>query len=71
MSGSNLFHSLMTLGMKYSDFLKYSDLQETVLNKLTCRRELLIDGSQLVCRMVDQLKKTLFSKQHLLARLLR
>ena len=43
MSGSNLFHPVMTLGMK--EFLKYSDLQETILNKLTCRRELLIDGS--------------------------
>ena len=42
-SGSNLFHPIMTLGMK--EFLKYSDLQETILNKLTCRRELLIDGS--------------------------
>ena len=29
MSGFNLFHSLMTLGMK--EFLEYSDLQETVL----------------------------------------
>ena len=43
-SGSNLFHSLMTLGMK--DFLKYSKLQETVLNELTCRREFLIDGGK-------------------------
>ena len=42
MTGFNLFHSLMTLGMK--EFLKYSDLQETVLNELTCQRELLIDG---------------------------
>ena len=40
--GSNLFHSLITLGMK--EFLKYLGLQETVLNELTCRRELLIDG---------------------------
>ena len=44
MSGSNLFHSLVTLGMK--ELLKYSDLQETVLNELTCRRELLIGGSR-------------------------
>ena len=35
MSGSNLFHSLMTLGMK--EFLKYSDLREIVLNELTTR----------------------------------
>ena len=28
------------------EFLKYSDLQETVLNELTCRRELLIDVSK-------------------------
>ena len=45
MSGSNLFYSLMTSGMK--EFLKYSDLRETILNELTCRRELLIDGSKL------------------------
>ena len=32
MSGSNLPHSLMTLGIK--EFLKYSDLQETVLDDL-------------------------------------
>ena len=44
MSGSNLFHSLMTLEMK--EFLKYSDLQETVLSELTCQRELLIDDSR-------------------------
>ena len=37
MSGSNLFHSLMTLGMK--EFLKYSDLQETVIDKLTRHQE--------------------------------
>ena len=43
MPGSNLFHSLMTLGMK--EFLKYSDLQETILKELTSRRELLIDVS--------------------------
>ena len=33
MSGSNLFYSIMKLGMK--EFWKYSDLQETVLNELT------------------------------------
>ena len=55
MSGSSLFHSLMTLGMK--EFLKYSDLQETVLNELTCRRELLIIGVNHKCRVADQLKK--------------
>ena len=44
MSGSNLSHSLVTLGMK--EFLKYSDLQETVLNKLTCRQERLIGGNR-------------------------
>ena len=44
MPGSNLFHSSMTFGMK--EFLKYSDLQETILKELTCRRELLIDGSR-------------------------
>ena len=32
------------LGM--NKFLKYSDLQETVLNELTRRLELLIDGSK-------------------------
>ena len=42
-SGNSVFHSLMALGMKE---LKYSDLQETVLNGLTCRRELLIDSSK-------------------------
>ena len=26
------------------EFLKYSDLQDTMLNELTCRLELLIDG---------------------------
>ena len=35
MSGSNLSHSLMILGMK--EFLRYSDLQDTELNELTCR----------------------------------
>ena len=35
----------MTLGMK--EFFKYSDPQETVLNELICRQELLIDGSKL------------------------
>ena len=44
MPGSNLFHSLMTFGMK--EFLKNSDLPETILNELTFRRELLIDGSR-------------------------
>ena len=39
MPGFILFHSLMTFGMKE---LKYSDLQETILKKLTCRRELLM-----------------------------
>ena len=34
----------MNLGMK--EFLKYSDLQETKLNELTCRPELLICGSR-------------------------
>ena len=43
MSAFSLFHSLMILGMR--EFLKYSDVQKTVLNELTCRRELLIDGS--------------------------
>ena len=43
MPGSNLFHLLMTFGV--NGFLKYSDLQETTLKQLTCRRELLIDGS--------------------------
>ena len=52
MSGSNLFYLLMTSGMK--EFLKYSDLQETILNELTCQQKLLIDGSE---RMADQLKK--------------
>ena len=28
------------------EFLKYPDLQETVLNELTCQREPLIDGSR-------------------------
>ena len=42
MSGSNLFHSLMPFGIKES--LKYSDLQDTMLNELTCRPERLIDG---------------------------
>ena len=40
MSGSNLFHSLM-IGVK--GFLKYSDLQETLLNKLTHGQEPLTD----------------------------
>ena len=44
MPGSYLFYSLMPFGMK--EFLKYSDLQETILNELTFRRELLIDGSR-------------------------
>ena len=44
MPGFNLFHSLMTLGLK--KLLEYSDLQETVLNELTCQQELLIDGSK-------------------------
>ena len=44
MSGSNLFHSLMTFGMK--ELLKYSDLQNTILNKVTCGRELLINGNR-------------------------
>ena len=43
MSAFSLFQSLMILGMR--EFLKYSDVQKTVLNELTCRRELLIDGS--------------------------
>ena len=46
----------MTLGMK--EFLKYLDFQETVLNKFTCRRELLI--GMVVnhkYRLADQLKK--------------
>ena len=34
----------MTLGMK--EFLKYSDLQETKSNELTCRRELLNGGKR-------------------------
>ena len=38
-------------------FLKYLDLQETVLKGLACRRELPIDGSKLICRMAVQLKK--------------
>ena len=44
MSGSNLFHSLMTIGMK--ELLKYSDLQNAILNEVTCGRELLIDGNR-------------------------
>ena len=44
MPGSNLLHSLMTFGMK--EFLKYSHLQETILNELTFRQELLIGGSR-------------------------
>ena len=44
MPGSNLFHSLMTSEMK--QFLKYSHLQETILNELTFRQELPIDGSR-------------------------
>ena len=44
MAGSNLFHSLMTLGVK--EFLKHSDLEEAVLNELTWPRELLNDGSK-------------------------
>ena len=27
--------------------MKYSDLQETILNEVTCSRDLLIDGSKL------------------------
>ena len=42
MPGSNFFHSLMTFGMK--EFMKSSHLQETKLNELTFRQELLIDG---------------------------
>ena len=34
----------MKLGIK--EFLKYSDLQETELNELTCRQELLVGGSR-------------------------
>ena len=34
----------MTLGM--TELMKYSDLQETALNELTCQREHLIDGSK-------------------------
>ena len=34
----------MTLGMK--EFLKYADLQETKLNELTCRWQLLKGGSK-------------------------
>ena len=33
----------MAFGMK--EFLKYSDVQETKLNELTCQRELLIGAS--------------------------
>ena len=43
MSGSNLFHLLM-IGVK--GFLKYSDLQEALLNKLTRRQEPLTDCSK-------------------------
>ena len=34
MPGSNLFYSLVALGTE--TFLKYLDLQETVLNQLAC-----------------------------------
>ena len=34
----------MKLGIK--EFLKYSDLQETELNELKCRQELLVGGSR-------------------------
>ena len=34
MAGSNLFYSLVALGTE--TFLKYLDLQETVLNQLAC-----------------------------------
>ena len=44
MSRYNLSHSLMTLGMK--GFLKYSDLQETLLKESTCLEEFPIDGSR-------------------------
>ena len=44
MSESNLLCSLRRLGM--TKFLKYLGLQETKLNELTCRQELLIDGSK-------------------------
>ena len=43
MSGSNLLHLLM-IGVK--GFLKYSDLQEALLNKLTRRQEPLTDCSK-------------------------
>ena len=55
MLGSNLFHSLMTFGMKES--LKYSDLQETILDELTCRREFSLTVVDHKYRMDDQLKK--------------
>ena len=29
-----------------SEFLKHSDLEEAVLNELTCQREILNDGSK-------------------------
>lgn len=45
MSDSNLYYSLITLGIK--ELLKYSDLKENVLNELTCQTEHLTDGSKL------------------------
>ena len=38
---------LFTNGIEMKEFLKYSEMQETVLNELNCQRELLIDGSKL------------------------
>ena len=35
MPGFSLFHLLMTLGIK--EFLKYLDLQKTVLTRSTCK----------------------------------
>ena len=40
----NVRIQFISLGM--NKFLKYSDLQETVLNELTRRQELLIDRSK-------------------------
>ena len=45
MSGFNLIYSFIALGMK--EFSKYSNFQETVLNELVCRQELLTGGSKL------------------------